>query len=386
MPYTWSVSKTQLASISSTGWLKANKGGTITVTAMDAIGGTGSSGIISLYDFRLNIPDTIFVPSDSVQMPVYVTPNAEGFLSFRITLNYSTNTYLKLVDVVSTGTLSSDMNIASSYGTGTATIAAAGTSAITSGGVLLFLKFAVPDSTPLSSTTYLNVASIMFDEGIPLALVRNGYLQIANRSIIKVAPLSATLHASVGHKDSTQVTVYNLGNVNLTSTIFTVGSTAFTASLTNLSILPGDSAKLKIYFQPSVTGSDSAKIRFNSNDPFNSTIDVYVTGNTFVNVENAPQVIPKEFQLEQNYPNPFNPSTTVLYNLPVRSQVNLTIYNLVGQVIARLVNQEQGVGYHQQVWNTGNVSSGIYICRLEAVSLSEPFQRIDLIKKMILLK
>ncbi len=82
--------------------------------------------------------------------------------------------------------------------------------------------------------------------------------------------------------------------------------------------------------------------------------------------------IPYSFSLEQNYPNPFNPSTTIRYVLPAQSghsRATLTIYNQLGEVVRTLVNQQQGPGIHQVVWDGRNdsgefVSSGIYFYQL----------------------
>jgi hypothetical protein len=386
-PYTWSVSDAARASISASGWLKTKKSGDITVTAKDVIGGIGSSGIISIYDFRLSIPDTTFTPSSTVQIPLYVTANAVGFSSVQMIVTYNTNTFIKLVNVASAGALTSPFTIASSNSIGSSKIAAAGVNAVNGSGVLMYLTFEVPDSTPASSYTSLTLSSVVFNEGSPRPLIQNGSLQVGSRSLIQVVPNSVQLNALVGHTDSTQITVNNLGNLSLTSVLSVIGSSAFTVSLSNINVSPGGNVIPKIYFQPSISGSDSAKLQFTTNDPFHSIVIVPLHGTTnATGVENDPLLKPTEFLLKQNYPNPFNPSTTVQYSLPVRSHVRLTIYNLVGQMITQLVDEELGIGYHQFVWNADRMSSGIYFYRLEAVSFSDPPQRINYTKRMILLK
>ncbi|HXG39290.1 MAG TPA: T9SS type A sorting domain-containing protein [Bacteroidota bacterium] len=74
---------------------------------------------------------------------------------------------------------------------------------------------------------------------------------------------------------------------------------------------------------------------------------------------------PREFALEQNFPNPFNPSTTIRYALPYRSQVTLVVYNVLGEEVSRLVNQEQEAGYYQLQWSP-QLPSGVYVYRLQA--------------------
>jgi hypothetical protein len=95
--------------------------------------------------------------------------------------------------------------------------------------------------------------------------------------------------------------------------------------------------------------------------------------------------IPVEFQLGQNYPNPFNPSTTIRFQLPHRSRIRLIIFNILGQEVARLVDQEMNGGYFERTWNA-NVASGMYFYRMEAISITDASQRFVDVKKMILLK
>lgn len=94
--------------------------------------------------------------------------------------------------------------------------------------------------------------------------------------------------------------------------------------------------------------------------------------------------IPVEFSLTQNYPNPFNPSTTIRYGISSRSHVHLVIYNIVGQVVADLVNAEMEAGWNLIVWNA-SVSSGLYFYRFEAVPVGDPNKYFVDVKKMLLL-
>ena len=78
--------------------------------------------------------------------------------------------------------------------------------------------------------------------------------------------------------------------------------------------------------------------------------------------------IPKEIELYQNYPNPFNPSTIIEYRLTKKQQVNLQIFNILGQEISKLVNEVQNSGTYKINWNPGKAASGVYFYRLTTPS------------------
>ncbi|MCP4633333.1 MAG: T9SS type A sorting domain-containing protein [candidate division Zixibacteria bacterium] len=78
----------------------------------------------------------------------------------------------------------------------------------------------------------------------------------------------------------------------------------------------------------------------------------------------SPSLQPMEFTLQQNSPNPFNPETTLKYSLPVAGDVNLSIYNILGQRVTSLVDGYQNAGQYNVIWNASSYSSGIYFYRL----------------------
>lgn len=79
----------------------------------------------------------------------------------------------------------------------------------------------------------------------------------------------------------------------------------------------------------------------------------------------------KEYMLSQNYPNPFNPSTRIEYTVPEQSNVSLTVYNLLGQQVATLVNGMRDAGTYAVVFDAGNLASGVYFYELRAGSFTE---------------
>ena len=130
-----------------------------------------------------------------------------------------------------------------------------------------------------------------------------------------------------------------------------------------------------------------AYFRFNVG---NNTIPIYIDAVSVIDL-NWTSVkmiettsIPNEFELKQNYPNPFNPSTNVQYTVAKSEMVTLSVYNLLGEHVRILVNQNQNAGTYLITWDgrdeqSQKVDSGVYVYKLE----TEPFVQS---KKMLLLK
>ncbi len=96
------------------------------------------------------------------------------------------------------------------------------------------------------------------------------------------------------------------------------------------------------------------------------------------------ETLPSGLHLHQNFPNPFNPSTTISFDLPRRTNVTLTVHNILGQVVARLIDEELTAGEHSTEWDGRDssgkpASSGIYLYRLTTDTGT-------LSRKMLLLK
>lgn len=90
--------------------------------------------------------------------------------------------------------------------------------------------------------------------------------------------------------------------------------------------------------------------------------------------------LPKQYSVSQNYPNPFNPTTKIDFELPSDSKVTMTIYDMSGKEVSRIINNEfMNAGYHSLDFNAGKLSSGIYFYRLNANNFS-------VTKKMMLIK
>ena len=107
-------------------------------------------------------------------------------------------------------------------------------------------------------------------------------------------------------------------------------------------------------------------------------------GNTTEVGEGTEENLPGSFGLSQNYPNPFNPTTEIRYSLPSRGHVNLSVYNILGQRVATLVDKEQPAGVYRVQWdgcddNGQTLATGIYLYQIRTGANIES-------KKMLLLK
>ena len=128
-----------------------------------------------------------------------------------------------------------------------------------------------------------------------------------------------------------------------------------------------------------VSVTDSFEFISSNNGPFSFFIDI--DGILSMNEDN---IVPERFALHQNYPNPFNPITTIRYDLPNDSFVELIIYDLMGNAINTLVSQQESAGYKQIKWDGKNyngfpAAAGIYFYKIQTESFIKT-------KKLILLK
>ncbi|MCG6912882.1 T9SS type A sorting domain-containing protein [bacterium BMS3Abin03] len=96
------------------------------------------------------------------------------------------------------------------------------------------------------------------------------------------------------------------------------------------------------------------------------------------------EVAPDEFALQQNYPNPFNPTTTIGFTVPVDAYVTISVYNVIGEKVSEILNEEFTAGTNKVVFNADGLPSGIYFYKIDAIG--KEGSHYTSIKKMTLIK
>lgn len=150
----------------------------------------------------------------------------------------------------------------------------------------------------------------------------------------------------------------------LSSTSVPVGAQSFHQATGSLFFYPVTVAGVYLYhcdfhFSAGMTGSFNA-----------TTTGIEINRTSFQ---------PDAFRLGQNFPNPFNPTTTISFDIPFQTYVSIKVYNLVGQEVAIIVNENMTAGSYSKVWNAASMSSGIYFYKLQTQSFTDT-------RKLVLLK
>ncbi len=126
------------------------------------------------------------------------------------------------------------------------------------------------------------------------------------------------------------------------------------------------------------TRDDIAQFLITSNLDVVYVDNVYLYKGMPVSIEN-PNDVPATFALDQNYPNPFNPSTNISYSIPENGKVSLEVYNIQGQKVTTLVNEQKSAGSYTVTFDASNLASGVYMYRLVSKNSVQ-------VRKMLLIK
>jgi len=151
------------------------------------------------------------------------------------------------------------------------------------------------------------------------------------------------------------------GAVKLTTT------TGFVEEYSNLAEqledLPGGGVRAKVLF----LRMDFSNTGTSGNPGEAVYVEFDIAGGAVNNNPNKPF----EFTLDQNYPNPFNPSTMISYTLPTATDVKLSVFNVLGQEVATVVNEFQTAGSHSVNFSSANLASGVYFYTIKAGNFSD---------------
>jgi hypothetical protein len=151
-------------------------------------------------------------------------------------------------------------------------------------------------------------------------------------------------------------------------------------------LVAGASALL-LEVDPSLTPMQLATLLKNtaslSNNPNNQygwgIINTYAAVQLLITDTGKSDEIPEDFYLFQNYPNPFNPSTIIRINIPVKSDVKLVLYDILGREIKTLLNEEMNPGTKEIAFNGNDLTTGVYLVRMTADNYQQTI-KISLVK------
>ncbi|MFB3056500.1 MAG: T9SS type A sorting domain-containing protein, partial [Ignavibacteriaceae bacterium] len=191
---------------------------------------------------------------------------------------------------------------------------------------------------------------------------------------------------NVGYSSSIDVKLYNVKNYPvIISEVFNRDSSFYVDETLPIIIAPHDSVEATIVFEPIENGSFADKINFRSvTDTLLIARQVFVKGETSpVSVEDEIHE-PYNYSLSQNYPNPFNPSTIIEFRISDFGFVILKVYDILGNEIATLVNEDLSPGKYDIEFDLGashrpTITSGIYFYQLRAGNFNQT-------KKMLIVK
>ncbi len=155
-------------------------------------------------------------------------------------------------------------------------------------------------------------------------------------------------------------------------------TTAFFCQIEAPFTIPAESDTfLTVFFAPMADSFYYSTLAISSGE---SDLEVSLSGRGYLPNEVETDVfVPVEFALDNAYPNPFNSTTTIRYQLPSSQHVEMKILDVSGREVTTQINDMQSAGQYQTVWNSGDIPSGVYFCRMEAGTFSQ-------IKKVVLMR
>jgi uncharacterized protein (DUF2141 family) len=286
-PYTWSSSNPDTASINaSTGVLTAISRGTVTVTVVDSLGFTATTGSIVINDVKTSLPNVSVNQGDSVDIPITVQ-NLTGFgvYAYEIWIARSRLSVDSVLRVVTTGTISAGMNVSYKDSLDTLRIAAASATPLTGGGTLLTVRLKASIHAVLDTAYAMTFAKFVFNEpgpNTPTATTVNGSFTINGTAAFAAQPDSLNFGSLLvgAHKTDT-VTVSNSGTGNLNISSVQSSDPEYVISPDSATVSASGQVKFAVTFTPGSAGPKPGKILF-VNNSLTSPDTVYVNGSGYV--------------------------------------------------------------------------------------------------------
>lgn len=239
---------------------------------------------------------------------------------------------------------------------------------------------------PVNYGTF-NDTLIVFSDGGTGRVILAGFSPAPS---IAVTP--ATIDFGEVKKDSSAKIIFTIKNSSLSflniDSLYTKTGVFSVTPHPALSILRhNDSVQVTVMFTPDSAGQFRDTLSIANTSPVNPVaVPLRGAGTPITGVRDPHDGKPGEYALFQNYPNPFNPSTVFTYTLPMDSHVRVSIFNTLGQEIAKIVDGLQNAGYKEILWSPANAASGLYFYRLDATSTSDPTKHFSQTRKMALVR
>jgi len=190
----------------------------------------------------------------------------------------------------------------------------------------------------------------------------------------------------IGDNSKKILNIFNDGSATLKIDSIRSDNSNFSIVSSIDSVQKKENKKVEIAFVPVSIGKTTGVLNIYTNAGL-KIVSLEGTGMEASDITDIPFNASMKFELEQNYPNPFNPTTKIRFTIPENRNgiVSLKVFDVLGNVIAELLNEEKPAGNHEIEFNSKGLSSGIYFYRLSAVSMGQTGEMIET-KKMILIK
>jgi hypothetical protein len=379
-PYSWSTTDSSIAGIDAAGLLTAKKSGSFTVVAHDALGAVGMTQVLHVFDMLVDIGQFHVRQGGTVDVPLFVRRIRPGTVvsALHSIVAFDTS-IIRATGIIAGGTLTDGWGYSQNISGNTINFASASAVGFTSVGTFVKIRFQASQTVPVNSESAVQFQELVFNERTPTALTYDGGVKIV------AAPLPPNLlspwNGATGQSDHVTFT-WNASSDAETYRLQVSPDPAFSSLVvddSNIVVTSWQagplSAATTYYWRVRAINVGGAS---DWSAPWQFTIST-------AGAEEQTGNVPVRFALEQNYPNPFNPSTVIRFSIPTRSNVTLGIYDLLGHKIAELMTGCVEAGFYQKEWHA-SAPTGLYLCRIEAVSVDNPEKRFMDVKKMILLK